>query len=89
MVTNKAKDILNQVGITEMDFNKFPSQLSGGEAQRVGIVRSLMNDPKVVFADEPTGALNSSSSKDVLDLLSSVNEKGQSILMVTHDIKSA
>jgi putative ABC transport system ATP-binding protein len=88
-VAKKAKELLQLVGLNEIGFNKFPSQLSGGEAQRAGIVRALMNDPKVVFADEPTGALNSSSSKDVLDLLTKVNEQGQNILMVTHDIKSA
>lgn len=88
-VAMKAKELLNRVGISEENWNKFPSQLSGGEAQRVGIVRALMNAPAVVFADEPTGALNSSSSKEVLDLLTGVNEKGQSILMVTHDINSA
>lgn len=85
----KAKELLGLVGLNEMDINKFPSQLSGGEAQRAGIVRALMNDPEVVFADEPTGALNSASGKDVLDLLTKVNDMGQSILMVTHDIKSA
>jgi putative ABC transport system ATP-binding protein len=89
MIAKKAKELLQLVGLNEMDYNKFPSQLSGGEAQRAGIVRALMNDPQVVFADEPTGALNSASSKEVLDLLTKVNEQGQSILMVTHDIKSA
>jgi len=89
LVVKKAKELLLQVGLTEADWGKFPSQLSGGEAQRAGIVRALINDPKVVFADEPTGALNSASSKDVLDLLTQVNDKGQSIMMVTHDIKSA
>jgi putative ABC transport system ATP-binding protein len=89
MISTKAKELLLQVGLTAADWGKFPSQLSGGEAQRAGIVRALINDPKVIFADEPTGALNSSSSKDVLDLLTQVNDKGQSIMMVTHDIKSA
>lgn len=85
----KAKELLSLVGLEGVDLRKFPSQLSGGEAQRAGIVRALMNDPQMVFADEPTGALNSASGKDVLDLLTKVNEQGQSILMVTHDIKSA
>lgn len=88
-IVARAKELLKQVGLNEETWNKFPAQLSGGEAQRVGIVRALMNEPSVVFADEPTGALNSSSSKDVLDLLSEINRKGQGILMVTHDIKSA
>ncbi len=89
LAAKKAKELLSLVGLNEIDFHKFPSQLSGGEAQRAGIVRALMNDPQVVFADEPTGALNSASSKEVLDLLTKVNEQGQNILMVTHDIKSA
>lgn len=88
-VVKEAKQLLLQVGLKEGDFNKFPSQLSGGEAGRAGIVRALMNNPAFLFADEPTGALNSQSSKDVLDLLTEVNKRGQNILMVTHDIKSA
>ncbi len=84
-----AKELLERIGLTKQDWSKFPSQLSGGEAQRVGIVRALMNKPSVVFADEPTGALNSASGQEVLELLTEVNEAGQSILMVTHDIKSA
>lgn len=88
-VLNKARELLELVGLAEINWSKYPYQLSGGEAQKAGIVRALMNDPSVVFADEPTGALNSSASSEVLDLLSSINEKGQSVLMVTHDIKSA
>lgn len=88
-LTAKAKALLMQVGLTEEDWVKFPSQLSGGQTQRAGIVRALINDPKIIFADEPTGALNSSSGRAVLDVLSEVNERGQSIIMVTHDLKSA
>ena len=88
-LTDRAKQLLRQVGLEEEAWNKFPSQLSGGEAQRAGIVRALINGPEIVFADEPTGALNSASSRAVLDLLTEVNENGQSIIMVTHDLKSA
>lgn len=88
-IVNKAKKLLKQVGLDENTYNKFPSQLSGGEAQRVGVVRALINNPKIVFADEPTGALNSLASNNVLDILSSVNNDGQTVVMVTHDIKSA
>ena len=88
-VTARAKELLKKVDITEKLWNKFPTQLSGGEAQRVGIARALINNPKLVFADEPTGALNSKTGKDVLDTLTEFNNKGQSIVMVTHDIKSA
>ncbi len=86
---NKAGEILKAVDIDEPLWNKFPTQISGGEAQRVGIARALINDPKLVFADEPTGALNSHTGKAVLDTLTKFNEKGQSIVMVTHDITSA
>ncbi len=88
-VLSRAKKLLQLVGIGEGSYNKFAAQLSGGEAQRVGIVRSLINNPRIVFADEPTGALNSSSSKAVLDIMSEVNNNGQSIVMVTHDLKTA
>ncbi|MCM1130320.1 MAG: ABC transporter ATP-binding protein [Anaeroplasma bactoclasticum] len=85
----KTKELFQAVDIPEETQKKFPSQLSGGEAQRVGIVRALINNPEIVFADEPTGALNSKTGIDVLDTLTKVNEKGQSIVMVTHDMRSA
>lgn len=88
-LAKKSKELLKQVKIEEKLWNKFPNQLSGGEAQRVGIVRALINKPDMVFADEPTGALNSSSSNAVLDILTEFNREGQSIVMVTHDMKSA
>ena len=88
-VIDKAKEILKSVDISEELWNKFPNQLSGGECQRVGIARALINSPKVIFADEPTGALNSKTGKDVLDTLTKANELGQTIVMVTHDITSA
>lgn len=88
-LVQKAKDLLTQVGITEKTWGKFPNQLSGGEAQRVGIIRAIINEPKIVFADEPTGSLNSASGQDVLDIFTEINNKGQSIVMVTHDMKTA
>ncbi|QCR32388.1 ABC transporter ATP-binding protein [Lysinibacillus sp. SGAir0095] len=88
-IVKKAKDLLLQVGINENAWPKFPAQLSGGEAQRVGIVRALINSPRILFADEPTGALNSASSDSVLDVLTDVHRNGQSIVMVTHDLKTA
>lgn len=88
-ITARAKELLTQVGLSEAIWSKFPTQLSGGEVQRAAIVRALVNQPKVVFADEPTGALNSAAGKAVLDLLTEVNNKGQSVIMVTHDLKSA
>ena len=88
-ITKRAEELLKQVGLDEQSFHKFPSQLSGGEAQRVAIVRGLINAPKILFADEPTGALNSANTENVLNVLSSLHEKGQTIVMVTHDIRSA
>ena len=88
-LVKKAKDLLAKVGIGKDMWNKYPNQLSGGEAQRVGLVRAVINDPKILFADEPTGQLNSSSGKDVLDIITGFHEKGQSIVMVTHDLKTA
>lgn len=88
-VVAEAKNVLNSVDIKESLWNKFPNQMSGGECQRVGIARALINKPAVLFADEPTGALNSKTGKDVLDTLTMANENGQTIVMVTHDITSA
>jgi len=88
-ITTKAKELLTKVGLTETIWNKFPTQLSGGEAQRAAIVRAIINSPQVIFADEPTGALNSTASKAALDVLTEANNEGQSIIMVTHDLESA
>lgn len=84
-----ARKLFQAVDISEETQNKFPSQISGGEAQRVGIVRALMNSPELLFADEPTGALNSKTGLDVLNTLTRFNEAGQSVVMVTHDMRSA
>lgn len=89
LVRENALQLFDDVKISEDMFKKFPAQLSGGEAQRVGIVRALINNPRIVFADEPTGALNSAGADAVLNLLNEINSDGQSIVMVTHDIKSA
>ena len=88
-IVDKVKELLKKTGIDESSWNKYPSQLSGGEAQRVGIVRAVINDPKILFADEPTGQLNSASSSDVLDIFTDLHKTGQSIVMVTHDLKTA
>jgi len=87
-VNEKASELLEKVGINEQK-KRLPSQVSGGEQQRTCIARALINKPVVIFADEPTGALNKSTGKEVLDLLTQINEDGQSILMVTHDVKAA
>ena len=88
-LTAKARELFAAVDVPEEMQKKFPAQLSGGEAQRVGIVRGLINSPEILFADEPTGALNSKTGLDVLDTLTRFNEQGQSIVMVTHDMRSA
>ena len=88
-IVEKAKKLFELVHIPSNTQKKFPNQISGGEAQRAGIVRAVINSPNVVFADEPTGALNSDNSKAVLDILSKLYKEGQSIIMVTHDKKSA
>ncbi|RKJ50737.1 ABC transporter ATP-binding protein [bacterium 1XD42-54] len=88
-LVTKAKALFAAVDISEETQKKFPAQLSGGEAQRVGIVRALINSPEIVFADEPTGALNSKTGLDVLDTLTGFHEQGQSVVMVTHDMRSA
>ncbi len=85
----RVRELFAAVGISEDTQKKFPTQISGGEAQRVGIVRALVNSPEILFADEPTGALNSKTGLDVLDTLTQCNERGQSIVMVTHDMRSA
>jgi len=88
-IASQARKLFADVNLTEDIYKKFPTQVSGGEAQRAAIVRALINKPPVVFADEPTGSLNSASGVAVLDTLTKVNRDGQSIVMVTHDIKSA
>lgn len=88
-VAARAKELFAAVDIDEETQGKFPTQISGGQAQRVGIVRALINSPEILFADEPTGALNSKTGLDVLDTLTKFNEQGQSVVMVTHDMRSA
>ena len=89
VLEERAAKLLNRVRLDSELWDKFPSQLSGGEAQRVGIVRALINEPALLFADEPTGALDSASGIAVLDVMNDLNEGGQSVVMVTHDLKIA
>lgn len=88
-LVRRTEELFADVALPVSTFVKFPAQLSGGEAQRVGIVRALINDPEILFADEPTGALNSKTGTDVLDTLTHFHEAGQTIVMVTHDMRSA
>lgn len=88
-IRTRAKELFSLVNIPEITWKKTSSQISGGEAQRAGIVRAVINNPNVLFADEPTGALNSANGTAVLDVFTSLHKNGQSIVMVTHDKKSA
>jgi ABC-type antimicrobial peptide transport system, ATPase component len=88
-IIKRARELFQDVSIPEETQKKFPAQISGGEAQRAGIVKALINSPEILFADEPTGALNSKTGLDVLDTLTKFNEQGQSVVMVTHDVRSA
>ena len=69
--------------------DRLPAQVSGGEAQRAAIARAMIGRPGLLFADEPTGALNQANTREVLGLLTDLNREGQSILMVTHDLRAA
>lgn len=88
-LAQRAKELLTKVELTEQDWRKFPTQLSGGQQQRVAVVRGVINKPEILFADEPTGALNSQNTASVLDVLTDMNRKGQSIVMVTHTVAAA
>lgn len=82
--TRRARERLGDVGLRDIE-DRLPGELSGGQAQRVGIARALMNDPKVVFADEPTGALDRSAGREVMALLRRAADRGAAVVLVTHD----
>jgi len=85
---NRAKQLLNELGLLERANHK-PYQLSGGERQRVAIGRALMNEPKLLLADEPTGNLDSATGNGILEVFERLNRAGQTIVMVTHDERIA
>jgi putative ABC transport system ATP-binding protein len=81
----RAQSLIDEVGLHERGHH-YPSQLSGGEQQRVAIARALANSPRIVLADEPTGNLDTTTGRQVIDLLVSVNrQRGQTLVLVTHD----
>jgi putative ABC transport system ATP-binding protein len=85
----KSKNILNSVGLTTQS-NRKPSQMSGGQQQRVGIARAFVGNPQIVFADEPTGNLDSKTTSEVMNLIISIAKKNdQTLIIVTHDINIA
>lgn len=87
-VRKRAEELLELMHV-ENAKERYPAEVSGGEAQRAAIARAMINNPGLLFADEPTGALNKRNSEEVLELMTGLNENGQSILMVTHDVRAA
>lgn len=84
----KAYEILEKVGLKGRE-KHMPSQLSGGQQQRVAIARALIGNPEIILADEPTGALDSKTGNEVMELLQELNKEGQTIILITHDISIA
>ena len=84
----KLVPIASQLGITEL-LEKYPYEVSGGQKQRAAVARALITSPQLILADEPTGALDSRASDDLLDLFGRINTDGQTIVMVTHSVKAA
>lgn len=85
---DRAREALNRVGLADRRNNQ-PTQLSGGEQQRVAIARAVVNRPKVILADEPTGALDTRSGEDVLEILRELNHQGTTVIIITHDLDVA
>ena len=87
-IKGRARELAAQMNLQDAA-DRLPSQVSGGEAQRAAVARAVMGNPAILFADEPTGALNKANTKEVLNLFTRLHEKGQTILLVTHDKEAA
>lgn len=87
-LTDKARKLMKRVGIDGLE-DRNVTQVSGGQLQRAGICRALMNSPKIIFGDEPTGALNSKSAQEIMDIFGEINGEGTAVMLVTHDVKVA
>jgi len=87
-IEERARELLGGMGLADLT-NRLPAQVSGGEQQRAATARALINKPRILFADEPTGALNSASGASVLDQFTDLAKQDQTIFMVTHDLKAA
>lgn len=87
-INQRAQKLMEQVGVDQLANNNI-TQASGGQLQRVGICRALINEPDILFGDEPTGALNSTASDEIMALFASINAAGTTIMLVTHDVKVA
>lgn len=87
-VNQRARDLMENVGISGLADHNI-TQASGGQLQRVGICRALINEPRIVFGDEPTGALNSKAADKIMSLLAGINQSGTTILLVTHNVRIA
>jgi len=87
-VRERVSTLMSQMGIADLK-NRFPAQVSGGQQQRAAIARAIVNAPEIVFADEPTGSLNREYGTAILDILTRMNKAGQTVIMVTHDIRAA
>lgn len=87
-ITEKARALMKKVGIAGLE-NRDITQVSGGQLQRAGICRALISNPEMIFGDEPTGALNSKTAQEMMDIISEINSEGTAVILVTHDAKVA
>ena len=88
MIRKRAQEYMNRMGIEELA-DRDIREVSGGQLQRASIFRAMINNPRILFMDEPTGALNSEATKQILEIIRELNQEGMTIVLVTHDTKVA